>query len=104
MHRHNEFLFLTLGWSRTGTATRTVILIGLSRVMSIILLFSYGMWGIDDGEPENEMENTLSDLFMSKVKKAKMEKEIGLRVVLVLFIFCVLLGKSKSIQGFVRIT
>lgn len=31
---------LTLGWSRTGTATRTAILMGLSRVMSIILLFS----------------------------------------------------------------
>ena len=42
---------LTFGWSRTGTATRTAILIGLSRVMSIILLFSYGKCGIDDGEP-----------------------------------------------------
>lgn len=41
-------ILFTFGWSRTGTATRTAILIGLSRVMSIILLFSYG---IDDGEP-----------------------------------------------------
>lgn len=45
---------LTFGWSRTGTATRTAILIGLSRVMSIILLFSYGKCGIDDGEPRKK--------------------------------------------------
>ena len=47
---------LTFGWSRTGTATRTAILIGLSRVMSIILLFSYGKCGIDDGEPRKEAQ------------------------------------------------
>ncbi len=49
-----SFLILhTLGWSRTGTATLTQILIGLSRVISIILLFSC-MWGIDKGEPINK--------------------------------------------------
>lgn len=52
MIRLEKNLKLTFGWSRTGTATRTVIFIGLSRVMSIILLFSYGMCGIEDGEPE----------------------------------------------------
>lgn len=51
MYKYLFKISLTFGWSRTGTATRTAILIGLSRVMSIILLFSYGKCGIDDGEP-----------------------------------------------------
>lgn len=39
---------ITFGWSLTGTATRTATFIGLSRVMSNILLFS------EDIEPEIE--------------------------------------------------
>lgn len=39
---------VTLGWSLTGTATRTATFIGLSRVMSSILLFS------DEIEPAKE--------------------------------------------------
>lgn len=54
---------LTFGWSRTGTATRTVTFIGLSRVMSIILLFSYGECGMVDGEPENKLFKSLINLF-----------------------------------------
>lgn len=48
----------TFGWSRTGTATRTATLMGLSRVKSNILLFS------DDASPVEQKWNKIDLLWI----------------------------------------
>lgn len=58
-------LKITFGWSRTGTATRTVTFMGLSRVMSIILPFSYEC-GTVDGEPARIIIKKLVSVNLSR--------------------------------------
>lgn len=68
----------TFGWSRTGTATRTATLMGLSRVISSILLFSDDIGpGRVQGKNKNYIYRKHMNAFIGLRKKYVMRGGVG---------------------------